>query len=232
MNLSHFGTFCQRRAAVAVLLFVASAAAAACGAAKGSTPSQSRQQPSAQTQAQANAGYHGALLSPPVPKPEFTLTDTSSTAFDLQKETEGDLTLLYFGYTHCPDVCPTHMATIATALKQMPASAASQVKVVFVTTDPRRDTPEVLRQWLDHFDQRFIGLTGSQATIELAERTTGVPAAKQEPTSGGDYGVDHAGFVIVYTPDNLAHLIYPEGVTPDGWAQDLTKLAKTGWSGG
>lgn len=212
------------------LLAAASIALAACGSAKASSQSQpaSGGQP---PQAQGNAAYHGALLNQPSPKPEFILTDTSGNAFDFQKVTHGDVTLLYFGYTNCPDVCPTQMATLGTALRQMPADTVNRVKVVFVTTDPQRDTPEVLRQWLDHFDQRFIGLTGSQATIELAERTTGVPAAKQEDLGNGNYGIDHAGFVIAYTPDNLAHLIYPEGVTPEGWAQDLTNLAKKGWPG-
>ena len=230
MNAAALAHQFRRRGAGLVLLALASIALAACGSAPGRSSQPDRGQPS-QSNAPAKSAYHGALVNPPIPKPEFTLTDTSESRFDFQQATQNNVTLLYFGYTHCPDVCPTQMATIATALKQMPAGAASHVTVVFVTTDPARDTPEVLQQWLGHFDQRFIGLTGSQAAVETAERVTGVPAAQQEAIGNGDYGVDHAGFVIAYTPDNLAHIIYPDGVTPDAWAQDLTKLVSQGWPG-
>ena len=84
--------------------------------------------------------YKGGLVSPPLPKPKFTLTDTSGAQTDFWKKTEGHVTLLFFGYTRCPDECPLHMANIAAALKLIPASVAKQIEVVFVTTDPDRDT--------------------------------------------------------------------------------------------
>jgi protein SCO1 len=114
--------------------------------------------------------YRGGLVSPPLPKARFTLTDTSAAPFDLWQQTQGYVTLLFFGYTHCPDLCPLHMANIAFALKQMPADVAEQIKVVFVTTDPRRDSPKVLRSWLDRFDKRFIGLTGSESLLKQPSR--------------------------------------------------------------
>src|SRR5215813_9518697 len=120
--------------------------------------------------------YRGGLVTPPLPKPRFTLTDTSSASFDFREKTQGYVTLLFFGYTRCPDQCPLHMANIAMALKKLPTSVADRVKVVFVTTDPARDSPNVLRAWLKHFDERFIGLTGSEAAIEGAQRAAGVPA--------------------------------------------------------
>src|SRR5689334_12996628 len=109
--------------------------------------------------------YRGGIVTPPLPKPSFVLTDTSGAPFDFSNRTRASVTLLFFGYTYCPDQCPMHMANIGAALKRLPPAMADQVKLVFVTTDPARDTPERLRQWLDNFDKRFIGLTGNDATL-------------------------------------------------------------------
>src|SRR6266508_3201931 len=91
--------------------------------------------------------YRGGLVTPPLPKPRFVLTDTSGAPFDFWNRTVGSVTLLFFGYTYCPDQCPTHMANIGAALKKLPPGVADQVKLVFVTTDPARDTPVELRRW-------------------------------------------------------------------------------------
>ena len=174
--------------------------------------------------------YRGGLVTPPLPKPRFTLTDTAGVPFDFWRETQGYVTLLFFGYARCPDQCPLHMANIAVSLKKIPTAVADQVKVVFVTTDPARDSPPVLRSWLDHFDQRFIGLTGSEAAIEAAQRAARVPSARTTARTGADYAVAHASFVLVYTKDNLAHLIYPSGMTQEDWAHDLPNLVAEVWS--
>ncbi len=122
------------------------------------------------------------------------------------------------------------MVNIATTLKKMPAGLRDRVKLVFVTTDPARDTPKVLRSWLDLFDKRFIGLTGSEAAIEAAQKAAGVPPARKTPLGAEDYAVGHANFVLAYTKDNLAHLIYPGGVSKQDWANDLPQLVKETWS--
>ena len=170
--------------------------------------------------------YRGGLVSPPLPKARFTLTDTSAAPFDLWQKTQGYVTLLFFGYTHCPDLCPLHMANIAFALKQMPTSVAEQIKVIFVTTDPHRDSPKVLRSWLDRFDKHFIGLTGSEFAIEAAQQASAVPPARKAALTNRDYQVGHASFVLAYTKDNLAHVIYPGGVTQKDWEHDLPLLVK------
>ena len=103
----------------------------------------------------------GVPLDPPTAKPGITLTDTGGRSYDLLTRTAGKITLLYFGYTHCPDVCPLLMSNIAAALKQLPGKDAAQIAVVFVTVDPARDTAPVLRAWLDTMDPGFVGLTGS-----------------------------------------------------------------------
>src|SRR4029077_11120391 len=82
--------------------------------------------------------YNGGMVSPPLPKPKFTLTDTSGAAYDFTARTQGYITLLFFGYTHCPDRCPLEMHTIAEAIKKLPPALADRFKVVFVTTDPGR----------------------------------------------------------------------------------------------
>lgn len=176
------------------------------------------------------ATYRGGLVTPPLPKPTFTLTDTSGAPFDFRVQTQGYVTLLFFGYTHCPDECPTHMATIASSLQQMPTEVRDHVKVVFVTTDPARDGKKVLRAWLNNFDSRFIGLTGSEAAIVAAQHAAHIPPASKTVLANKAYAVGHASFVLAYTKDNLAHVIYPGGVSPRDWAHDLPLLVKEAWS--
>jgi protein SCO1/2 len=176
-----------------------------------------------------NDTYRGGLVTPPLPKPGFVLTDTSDAAFDFRRKTERYVTLLFFGYASCPDQCPMHMANLSAALKKPPTGIADQVKLVFVTTDPARDSPAVLRRWLDLFDRRFIGLTGTEGAIQAAERTAGVPVAAKTRSSNGDYGVSHANFVLACSKDNLAHVIHPGGVSGDDWVHDLPLLIKESW---
>jgi protein SCO1/2 len=153
------------------------------------------------------------MVSPPLPKPKFTLTDTSNSQFDFALKTQGSTTLLFFGYTDCPDMCPMQMHLIAQALKTLPPEVANQFKVVFVTTDPDRDTPQVLRNYLDHFDKNFIGLRGSQSAVEAAQVAAKIPPAKKSAVrAGGAYDVGHASFVLAYTKDNLAPGTEPSGV--------------------
>ncbi len=198
--------------------------------APGSAASGPKSEPDPSHADRPGATYRGGLVTPPLPKPSFTLTDTAGAPFDFWEKTQGYVTLLFFGYGRCPDQCPLHMANIAAGLKKMPKGLADQVKVVFVTTDPARDRPKVLRSWLDRFDERFIGLTGSEAAIEAAQRAAGVPPARKTVLAGEDYAVGHASFVLAYTKDNLAHLIYPSGVTQKDWAHDLPHLVTEAWS--
>ena len=185
----------------------------------------------AATTYRAPAAYRGGLVTPPIPKPRFTLTDTAGAPFDLQAKTQGSVTLLFFGYTHCPDMCPLQMNMIARALKTLPAAVQSQFVVVFITTDPERDTPQVLRSWLDHFDKRFIGLTGSLAAVEAAQLAAKIAPARKSPVrSDGAYEVGHAAFVFAYTKDNLAHVIYPVGLGSEDWMHDLPLLANEQWA--
>lgn len=195
--------------------------AAACGGGSSDSPTAS---PSSEAQ------IKGALISPAVAKPDVTLTDTSGKPFALKQATEGYLTLVYLGYTNCPDVCPQVMADYAAAMKTLPESVTSKIKVIFVTTDPQRDTPDVLRKWLDHFSPAFIGLTGSQQQIDALQEDLHINPATKEDDGHGSYGVSHASFTFAFTAnDNTAHVVYPVGFTRADLADDFQLLAKKGW---
>lgn len=178
------------------------------------------------------AGLHGVLLTPPRPKPGFVLSDTKGRPFDFRADTRGKATLLYFGYTNCPDVCPTHLTNIAAALRRLSAADQERVRVVFVTTDPTRDTPVRLRSWLDNFDRSFIGLTGSTDSVNAIQQRLGLPPATMEmmdPRASGPraaYGMGHAAQVFAFTPDDSLRAEYPNGFNVDDWVNDLPKLAR------
>jgi protein SCO1/2 len=174
---------------------------------------------------------HGVKFVPPHAKPDFTLETTDGKPFHFVSDTHGSVTLLYFGYTKCPDVCPLHMANIASALKQLEPSDQAQVKVVFVTTDPTRDTPEVLRAWLDNFDKRFIGVRGSLDSVNAIQAKLDLPPATMEamdPKAAGPgmYGMGHAAQVLAFTPDDSLRTEYPSGYKVADWVNDLPKLAR------
>ena len=164
----------------------------------------------------------GAKLHNPLS--EFQLTDTEGQVFDFATESKGTVTLLFFGYTRCPDVCPVHMATIAGALKKLPHRIASQVQVVFVTTDPDRDTPERIREWLDHFDTEFIGLTGTEEEIAAAGHQVKIAPAVKEPMEDGDYLMGHSARVIAFTADGAGRYLYPFGTRQADWAAEIPAL--------
>jgi protein SCO1 len=167
------------------------------------------------------------LIPKPLPqKPSFTLTSTTGQPFQFAADTRGKLTYLYFGYTHCPDACPATMSQIAAALRLQRPAVRRRIAVVFVTVDPRRDTPSVLRAWLDHYSRSFIGLTGTPAQIQAAERLAGVPIPPKQKESGLNYSVVHSSMVLPYSPDNRAHVLYTTGFRPSDYAHDMPYLLR------
>lgn len=167
----------------------------------------------------------GVELAPPVPRHAFTLPGTDGRPFEFQEATAGQLTFLFFGYTNCPDVCPVQMAGLAAAIRELTAENQQRVKVVFVTTDPRRDSAHVVRTWLDHFSTDFIGLTGSEAAVDSAQRLFGLaPAVRDPPRADGSYLVGHAAQVIVFGADDSARTAYPFGQRQTDWARELRLL--------
>ena len=166
--------------------------------------------------------YAGLDLAEPYRRPTFTLTDTTGAAYDFKAATAGRPTLLFFGYTNCPDVCPTTMADVAVALRGLEPDLAAQVQVVFVTTDPAFDTPEVLGEYLGRFDAdlptRFVGLTGDQETIDQAQLSAGVPLAE-------DQGRLHSSLLLLYGTGNEAQVAFDAGNTARDIADDLRLVA-------
>ncbi len=145
-------------------------------------------------------GFVGTELATPVVKPDFSFTDSRGLPFRLDSGTADKVTLVLFGYTNCPDVCPVHLANLAAVLDKMPDSVQSHVAVVFVTTDPARDTPAVLDTWVHGFDPTFIGLTATDSIIAAAQRIIGEPATiKGKPNAKGEYPVGHGAAVLAFT---------------------------------
>ncbi|MGY2082854.1 SCO family protein [Blastococcus sp. SYSU DS0539] len=166
--------------------------------------------------------YAGIDLRESFRKPTFTLTDTTGAPYDFKAATAGRPTLLFFGYTNCPDVCPTTMADVAVALRGLDPALVERMQVVFVTTDPATDTPEVLGEYLDRFDAdlatSFVGLTGDQDAIEQAQLSAGVELAEDE-------GRLHSTLLLLYGADNEARVAFNSGNTAADIAEDLRLVA-------
>lgn len=167
---------------------------------------------------------HGVVMPEALPKPAEPLTDTAGDPYAIAAETEGKLTLVFFGYTHCPDVCPVHMAALAGALDHLGREVRRSTEVVFVTTDPERDTPERIREWLDRFDRDFVGLTGSAETVQAIQKSLKLPpSVKEPPKPDGSYMVGHAAQVVAFAPDGRT-VLYPFGIRQADWAHDIPLL--------
>jgi len=136
----------------------------------------------------------------------------------------GRYMLIYFGYSFCPDVCPTTLAVMAQALEKL-GSKSQRIVPILVTIDPERDTPQVLADYMKAFGPTFVGLTGSVEAIKDAEKKFRVYAVKKplDPSkgSGGNYGVDHSSVLYLMGPDGKLVNFYDEAVSPDDLAKDL-----------
>ncbi|MEU0665410.1 SCO family protein [Streptomyces lavendulocolor] len=169
------------------------------------------------------------VLDQPFSKPELVLTDTHGEKFDLREETKGKLTLLYFGYTHCPDACPLTVSNLALAYRDLPQADQDKLRFVFVTTDPERDTPAELGRWLRSAGNAdFIGLSGNYKTVEAAARTVGVGMAPPVKDKDGKVTATHGKTVLAFSPkDDRAHVIYSgEEATAEDYAEDLPRLLR------
>ncbi|MGW4216963.1 SCO family protein [Streptomyces bacillaris] len=160
-------------------------------------------------------------------KPDLVLTDTDGKKYDLREATKGKPTLIYFGYTNCPDVCPLTMSNISVAKRDLPKADQGKLQVVFVTTDPERDTPASLGKWLKAQDPTFIGLTGDFPTIQAAARQIGIgiePATKEKD---GTVVSMHGAQVVAFSPKtDGGYVLYGENTTAEEYAKDLPKLVK------
>jgi cytochrome oxidase Cu insertion factor (SCO1/SenC/PrrC family) len=150
----------------------------------------------------------------------FTLTDQNG-AIRHDTDYRGKYMLVFFGYTYCPDVCPTTLSILSAALDKI-AGKAERVVPIFISIDPERDTPEAMKTYLSAFGPRFVGLTGSVADVTAAARAYHVYFQKH-PTPGGSYSMDHSSVIYLMGPDGRYVTNYSIEQGPDAIAADLAK---------
>ncbi|MGW3007278.1 SCO family protein [Streptomyces sp. NPDC001219] len=166
-------------------------------------------------------------LDSPLAKPDLVLTDTQGDKYDLLEKTKGHPTLIYFGYTHCPDVCPVTMANIAVAVKQLPKVQQKDLRVVFVTSDPERDTSATLKTWLGGINKDFTGLTGKFDTIQAGARSVNIGIEKPVKKKNGEVVSTHGAQVLLTSPkDDKVHWMAMEKATSDDFTKALPKIIK------
>ncbi|MEX2466648.1 MAG: SCO family protein [Gemmatimonadota bacterium] len=172
-----------------------------------------------------SSGMSATEFPRPYHLPVATLTDQRGEPFELHAGGSGKLTLLYFGYTHCPDICPITMARVARALELLEPEERAQVRTIFVTLDADRDDPERLARWLGAIDSTFIGLTGSQDELDAALGAFGYVMPPGADRSTADYEVAHPPTLFLFTREPLGRFGYAHGVeAPELLAADLRHL--------
>jgi protein SCO1 len=168
--------------------------------------------------------YHGSVIDPPFPAKDFTLPNYAGDNFQLSQQ-HGKVVLLFFGYTSCPDVCPTTLATFK-QLDERLGTQAKDAEVVFVTVDPARDTPAKLGEYLTLFSPDFIGLTDDPAALQVVYQEYGVYVEKQDTGDPNNYGVAHTSSVFVIDPSGDLRLTFPYGMAVADMTSDVQQLLK------
>ncbi len=153
---------------------------------------------------------------------DFSLLDTSGKPRTLA-DYRGKAVVIFFGYTQCPDVCPTTLAELAEVMKKL-GPEADRVQVLFVTVDPERDTPELLSKYVPAFDPRFAGLYGDAAATERVAKEFKIIYQKQPGATPGSYTVDHSAGTYIFDPQGRLRLYVSYGQGPDVFAHDLREL--------
>lgn len=166
--------------------------------------------------------FNGILMQSPDPVPDFELAAANGQRVKLS-DFRDKLVLLYFGYTFCPDVCPTTLNEVKKAYQQL-GDAAEDVSVIMVTVDPERDTPQVLAEYLSYFDPSFIGLSGTTEEIVAAGTPLGLYFAKDEGSAATGYLVSHTSSLFLIDQDGYLRLVYSYGTPADDIAEDLKRL--------
>ncbi len=174
--------------------------------------------------------FAGTAVETPVQLPAVTLPTMDGGTFDLASDTRGSVTLLFIGYTYCPDVCPVHLANLAAVLGDLPLEITRDVNTVFLTADPARDTPERLREWLGALDRSFVGLRGSRDEVNAVEDALGLPRSVVDSgESPEEYFVGHAGQVLAFDREGTARVAYPWGIRQRDWRRDLPRIVRGEW---
>lgn len=168
---------------------------------------------------------HGFVMNPPEAATDFTLTDENETPFTLSEQ-QGKVVLLFFGYTHCPDVCPGTLAVWKKAETLLGADA-ERVRFVFITVDPERDSPERLAMHVNAFSPSFIGLTGTPDALEAVYSAYHIYAEKDtEAESAAGYLMGHTAATMLIDPKGQWRSLMPFGVTGEEVAADIEALLR------
>lgn len=173
----------------------------------------------------------GAAQSEPAAKsvagitlePEFSLTDHTG-AEVTEADYAGQYKLIYFGFTYCPAICPTELQKITQVLEGLDQAQAEKIQPLFITVDPERDTVDVMREYVDLFHPRLIGLTGTVEEIEQVKSGYKVFAAKAPTEDGSDYTMDHSSFIYLMGPDNSTLAIYRMQDDAEMIGNDVTQI--------
>jgi protein SCO1/2 len=174
---------------------------------------------------QKAATLRGSEITPAQPAPEINLKDQNGRPFQLSA-LRGKVVLLYFGYTSCPDVCPTTLADLR-QVRSMLGDKGQDVQVVFITVDPDRDTPDRLQSYVSAFDPSFLGLGGSLSDLEPVYQSYGVyREIDKSGDSAGGYSVTHTARVYLIDPQGNLRLTYSFGTLPEDIAHDIRVLLK------
>lgn len=166
---------------------------------------------------------HAKIISDEKPKGgDFALQGINGTT--KLSDFKGKMVLLYFGYTFCPDICPTNLGNISGAYQQLTQKQKDDLQIIFVSVDPERDTPKRLQQYVNYFDANMIGLTSDAATIAKVAKQYGVVYAKvDDPNNGSNYAVDHSAFTYVIDPDGKLQTQLPHATSPDVFVKNILK---------
>lgn len=168
-------------------------------------------------------GWRTKDISGMMPELAFELTDEHGRAVTAEAYA-GQVNLLFFGYTHCPDVCPATLARLARLLRTLDAAARDQVQVLFVSVDPRRDDPARLREYTAAFGEDFIGLTGSQDQLKAVNKRYRVTYGYGEPDADGEYAVSHSGAVFAFDHKGKAQLLVRDSDPDEAVLADLRRM--------
>ncbi|WP_322820524.1 SCO family protein [Chloroflexus sp.] len=169
--------------------------------------------------------FRGTVLEPPNPAPELPLVDQFGHEFRLSNYRD-KIVLVFFGFTHCPDICPTALGDLKRVMEKL-GNDAAKVQVVFVSVDPERDTPDLMQRYLAAFNPTFLGLNGDRTVLEQVYKDYGVTVIKRElPNSGLGYTIDHSGYIYAIDQAGNWRLLWAYGTPVDDIVSDVQALLR------
>lgn len=202
-------------ALAAVLLTAACAGSDPTGAAGGA----------AEVRTTGESQWRGTALDNPYPLPDERFTDTEGKPFVPAEDADTPVTLVFFGYTYCPDVCNIVLANVASALRGTSPDTRAKTQLLFVSTDPARDTPATVRDYLDRFDPAYTGLVAPVETVEQAAKSLHISYERPDGTRGGDYLVQHGAYTTAFV-NGKARVVWAEDISVADLRADLERLAR------